>query len=303
MADAPNFSNATGVVSIPPDHIKRRSLLGDALRRMTSNPLTVLGMIIIILVVLMAITAPVIAPFGPNEGDLKTLYIKPPSIAHPFGTDDVGRDILSRVIYGSQISVKIALFSEGFGLLVGTVIGLISGYYGGWLDTIIMRIVDVLMAFPLLIIAIALVGVLGSSESNIIIALGLTIWPFVARLVRSQVLTLKEAEYVAAARVVGARDRDIMFRHMLPNMLTPLVVYGTLGLAGIILQEAALSFLGLGTADASTPSWGKMLNDSRAFMRTAWWFPLFPGLAILVTVLGFNLLGDGLRDALDVRSR
>ncbi len=303
MADAPNLSNAARIAAIPRERIKRRSLLGDALRRMTSNPLTVVGMVIVILIVLLAVGAPIIAPYGPNQGDLKTLYLKSPSMAHPFGTDDIGRDILSRVIYGSQISVKIALFAEAFGLIVGTVIGLIAGYYGGWLDTIIMRIVDVLMAFPLLIIAIALVGVLGSSESNIIIALGLTIWPFVTRLVRSQVLSLKEAEYVAAARIVGASDRDIMFRHMLPNMLTPLVVYGTLGLAGIILQEASLSFLGLGTADASTPSWGKMLNDSQAFLRTAWWFPLFPGLAILITVLGFNLLGDGLRDALDVRSR
>lgn len=301
MADMPHPSSL--VASIPPERIKRRSLLGDALRRMMANPLAVLGLVIILVIIALAVFAPLVAPFGPNEGDLKNQYIKPPSIEHPFGTDDVGRDILSRVIYGSQISLKIALFSEAAGLVVGTVIGLIAGYYGGWLDTLIMRIVDILMSFPLLIIAIALVGVLGSSESNIIIALGLTIWPFVTRLVRSQVLTLKETEYVSAARIIGANDRQIMFRHMLPNMLTPLVVYGTLGIAGIILQEAALSFLGLGTADASTPSWGKMLNDSRAFMRTAWWFPLFPGLAILITVLGFNLLGDGLRDALDVRSR
>ena len=301
MTDLPHPS--ARVASIPPEHIRRRSLLGDAFRRMLANPLAVLGLALILIIIALAVFASIVAPFGPNEGDLKTLYLKPPSLEHPFGTDDVGRDILSRVIYGSQISLKIALFSEAFGLAIGTVIGLIAGYYGGWLDSLIMRIVDILMSFPLLIIAIALVGVLGSSESNIIIALGLTIWPFVTRLVRSQVLTLKETEYVAAARIIGANDRQIMFRHMLPNMLTPLVVYGTLGIAGIILQEAALSFLGLGTADASTPSWGKMLNDSRAFMRTAWWFPLFPGLAILITVLGFNLLGDGLRDALDVRSR
>lgn len=282
----------------------QRSLLGDALRRMFKNPLTIIGALLVALALFCAIFAPFIAPYSATKGDLKNFYIKPPSVEHPFGTDDLGRDILSRVIYGSQISVKIAILAEGAGLIIGTFLGLMTGYYGGSLfDSIIMRLVDILMAFPLLIIAIALIGVLGASETNLIIALALVIWPFVTRLVRSQALALREAEYVTAAKTVGAGDFGIMFRHILPNTLTPIVVYGTLGIASVILSEAALSFLGLGTTEQTVPSWGKMLNESRAFMRTAPLMPLWPGLAILITVLGFNLLGDGLRDALDVRAR
>jgi peptide/nickel transport system permease protein len=284
--------------------LKRTSLLDDARRRMFANPLTIFGILLVVLMLICAIFAPWISPYSAVKGDLKTLYVKPPSPEHLFGTDDLGRDILSRVIYGSQISIKVALLAEGIGLAIGTLIGLVTGYYaGGLIDSIMMRFVDVLMAFPLLIIAIALIGVLGSSETNLIIALAITIWPFVTRLVRSQTLALREVEYVAAARLVGVRDTGIMVRHILPNILTPLVVYGTLGVASVILSEAALSFLGLGTTEQSIPSWGKMLNESRAFMRSAYWMPLWPGLAIFVTVLGFNLLGDGLRDALDVRSR
>ena len=202
----------------------QRSLLGDALRRMFKNPLTVIGALLVALALICAVFAPWIAPYSATKGDLKNFYIKPPSVVHPFGTDDLGRDILSRVIYGSQISVKIALLAEGTGLIIGTFLGLMTGYYGGSLfDSIIMRIVDVLMAFPLLIIAIALIGVLGSSETNLIIALALVIWPFVTRLVRSQALALREAEYVTAARTVGAGDFGIMFRHILPNALTPIV--------------------------------------------------------------------------------
>jgi peptide/nickel transport system permease protein len=283
--------------------VERRSRFALPLRRLVRNPLAVIGLILIALALGCALFAPWIAPYSATDGDLRNWYVKPPAVEHPFGTDDVGRDVLSRVMYGAQISLKIAILSEGLGLVVGTIVGLISGYYGGWVDALIMRMVDILMAFPLLIIAIALVAVIGSSETNLIIALAIVIWPFVARLVRSQVLSLKEEEYIAAARLIGARDLAIMFRHMLPNLLTPLVIYGTLGIAGVILQEAALSFLGLGSAEQTIPSWGKMLSESRAFMRSAWWMPFFPGLAILLTVLGFNLLGDGLRDALDVRSQ
>jgi peptide/nickel transport system permease protein len=284
--------------------IKRRSLLGDAVRRMFSNPLTVLGAILVAVAISCALFAPWISPYPANAGDLKNFYLKSPSPEHILGTDDLGRDILSRIIYGSQISIKIAILAEGIGLAVGTFLGLLTGYYSGsWFDTIIMRLVDILMAFPLLIIAIALIGVLGASETNLIIALALVIWPFVTRLVRSQTLSLREVEYVSAARTLGARDFRIMFLHILPNALTPIVVYGTLGIASVILSEAALSFLGLGTTEQTVPSWGKMLNESRAFMRTAPWLPFWPGLAILLTVVGFNLLGDGLRDALDVRSQ
>lgn len=284
--------------------IKRRTPLGDAVRRMFTNPLTVLGAILVAVAIACALFAPWISPYGANAGDLKNFYLKPPSTEHILGTDDLGRDILSRIIYGAQISIKVSILAEGIGLVVGTFLGLLTGFYSGSLfDSVIMRLVDVLMAFPLLIIAIALIGVLGPSETNLIIALALVIWPFVTRLVRSQALSLREVEYVSAARTLGASDWRIMFRHILPNAITPIVVYGTLGIASVILSEAALSFLGLGTTEQTVPSWGKMLNESRAFMRTAPWLPFWPGLAILLTVVGFNLLGDGLRDALDVRSQ
>lgn len=294
----------TEIASLKPDQSTRHtSAFRLALRRAFSNPLTIIGGVFVAITVGCALFAPWIAPYSATGGDLRNWYVKPPSAEHVFGTDDLGRDILSRVIYGAQISIKIALLSEGAGLIIGTIIGLIAGYYGGWAEALIMRVVDVLMAFPLLIIAIALISVMGSSETNIIIALAIVIWPHVTRLVRSQVLSIKEREYISAARIVGVADRGIMFRHILPNILTPLVVYGTLGLAGVILQEASLSFLGLGSAEQTVPSWGKMLNESQAFIRSAWWMPFFPGLAILLTVLGFNLLGDGLRDALDVRGQ
>jgi peptide/nickel transport system permease protein len=280
----------------------RRTLWGDAFRRMVSDRMTVIGLIIVGSAILCAAFAPAITPYSPYKGDLTNYYLTPPSPEHPFGTDYVGRDILSRVIYGAQISLKIAILSEAMGLAIGTVLGLITGFYGGWIDALIMRLVDIFMAFPLLIIAIALAAALGPSETNLLLALGLVIWPLVARLVRSQVLMIRETEYIAAARVVGVSNIGIMFRHILPNILTPLVVYGTLGIANVVLQEAALSFLGLGSAEQSTPSWGRMLSDARSYILSAWWMPFYPGLAILLTVLGFNLLGDGLRDALDVRS-
>ncbi|HVO42649.1 MAG TPA: ABC transporter permease [Aggregatilineales bacterium] len=282
---------------------RARSLWGDALRRLLHDRLAVLGLIIVVGALVCAIFAPVIAPYPPLSGDLANWYLKPPQPGHPFGTDDLGRDILSRVIYGAQLSLKTSLLAEGLGMIIGTVVGIIAATMGGFIDSLIMRIVDILMAFPLLIIAIALATILGGSDLNLILALSLSIWPFIARLARSQALSLKETEYVAAARLVGARPFAIMFRHILPNMLTPLIVYSTLGAANIILQEAALSFLGLGTTDPSVPSWGKMLSQARSFTLSAPWLSFFPGLAILLAVMGFNLLGDGLRDALDVRSR
>ncbi|HVU12624.1 MAG TPA: ABC transporter permease [Phototrophicaceae bacterium] len=273
-----------------------------ALRRILGSPTTVIGLLLVGFAIALAILAPMISPYDPIFGNL-TDHLQAPSAVHAFGTDEIGRDILSRVIYGSQISLQIALSVQMITLAVGLVLGLVSGYYGGWVDVIIMRIADIVMSFPLLIIAIALVGVLGSTEINIIVALALVSWPYVTRLTRSQVLSLKEQEYVTAARSLGASNAVIMFRHILPNLLTPVVVYVTLSIGGVILSEAALSFLGLGSGDQSQPSWGKMLNEAKAYIRSAWWMPFFPGMAIMLTVLGFNLLGDGLRDALDVRSQ
>ncbi len=272
-----------------------------ALRRLLASPVTILGLLLVILAITFAITAPLIAPYDPIYGNLRD-HLQPPSATYAFGTDNIGRDIFSRVLYGSQVSLQIALSVQISTLVIGLTLGLVSGYYGGWMDVIIMRIADIVMSFPLLIIAIALVGVLGSTEINLIAALTLVSWPYVTRLTRSQVLSLKEQEYVTAARGLGASNAAIMFRHILPNLVTPVIVYVTLGIGGVILSEAALSFLGLGSGDQSQPSWGKMLNESKAYIRSAWWMPFFPGMAIMLTVLGFNLLGDGLRDALDVRS-
>lgn len=299
MADS-NTAIQPGSVSAL--HEPPKSNRWRGVRRLLRNPAASVGLIFVSIAIICALFAPLIAPYDPIKGDLKNLYVTPPSPEHPFGTDDIGRDIFSRVIYGAQISIKIALSAQAGGLMIGVLLGLITGYYGGWVDTLIMRLVDIVMAFPLLIIAIALVGALGSSEINIIAALTLVSWPVITRLVRSQVLSVKESEYVTAARSLGAQDFSILLRHILPNIIAPLVVYVTLGIGSVILAEASLSFLGLGSAAQATPSWGKMLTESRAFIRSAWWMPFYPGIAIFLTVLGFNLLGDGLRDALDVRS-
>lgn len=273
-----------------------------AVRRLFRNPASIIGLGIVLGVLLGAVFAAQIAPYDPIRGDLANDYVKPPSLEHAFGTDAIGRDIFTRVIYGAQISLKIALAAQAIALSIGLVVGMIAGYFGGWVDLLIMRVVDIIMAFPLLILAIAFTGVLGASELNIILALGLVNWTITARIVRSQVLSAKENEYVAAARGLGAPPLRLMIQHILPNIIAPVIVYTTLGLGSVILAEASLSFLGLGSAQQSAPSWGKMLTESRAFIRSAWWMPFYPGMAILLTVIGFNLLGDALRDALDVRA-
>jgi peptide/nickel transport system permease protein len=278
-----------------------RSLLSDSLRRLARNPLALIGLGIVVFMILIAVFAERIAPYSPTESDLN-LYVEAPSTAHPFGTDDVGRDILSRVIFGARVSLSVSLLSMVIGLGVGTVVGLISGYYGGLIDTIMMRLTDVFLAFPLLLLAIAFVAAFGPSENSAFVALGIVTWPYVARLARGQVLTLKTREFVTAARAIGAPSTRILLAHVLPNMLTPLIVYGTIGIANAILAESALAFLGLG-AQPPRPSWGGMLSDTRSFIFSAPWLPTYPGIAILLTALGFNLLGDGLRDALDVKAR
>lgn len=280
-----------------------RSPVRLAVQRLLRNPTSVIGLVIVVGLLSGAIFAPWIAPYDPIIGDLKNDYVQPPSSDHLMGTDAVGRDIFTRILYGAQISLKISLTAQAIALSIGVLMGMLAGYFGGWVDVLIMRGVDIIMAFPLLILAIAFTGILGASEFNIILALGLVNWTIIARIVRSQVLTTRETDYVMAARSLGATDRAIMVRHLLPNIIAPIIVYATLGLGSIILAEASLSFLGLGAAQQSTPSWGRMLTESRQFMRSAWWMPFYPGLTILITVMGFNLLGDALRDALDVRSR
>ena len=294
-------SSGSSVLAMPlAEATPFRSPWRDLLRRLLRNPLSVLGFAIIAGAVLCAILAPVITPYSPVKGDLINAYLKLPSAVHLFGTDELGRDIFSRIIYGAQISLAIGLGAEALGLAIGTTLGLLAGYIGGWVDTLIMRLVDILMAFPVLIIAIALAAALGRSDLNLVFALALSIWPLPARLARGQVLSIKELDYVAAARLIGIPNWGIMRRHILPNILAPLIVYGTLGAASVILQEATLSFLGLGATNQFAPSWGNMLADAQAYTLSAPWLSFFPGMAILLVVLGLNLLGDGLRDALDV---
>lgn len=277
------------------------SLWRDALRRLLRNKLAIVGMIILGMFLLFALFASSIAPYDPTDQNL-ALRRQPPSPAHPFGLDDLGRDILSRVIHGSRVSLHVGVLSVSLAIIIGTLLGLVSGYWGGLADNLIMRFMDIMLAFPALLLAIAIVAILGPGLMNMLIAIAIVSIPTYARLVRAQVLSIKEQDYVLAARAVGVSITRMLFRSILPNSITPIIVQGTLGIATAILDAAGLSFLGLG-AQPPTPEWGAMLGDGRFSMFTASHIILFPGLAIMLTVLGFNLLGDGLRDALDPRLR
>ncbi|MDY6855332.1 MAG: nickel transporter permease [Thermodesulfobacteriota bacterium] len=266
---------------------------------MFQNRLAFLGAFIIVTLIFMAIFAPYIAPFDPYEQNLKG-GLTSPSKEHPLGQDRLGRDNLSRIIYGSRVSIFVAISVIGISLLLGTFIGCVAGYNRGWIDELLMRVVDILLAFPGILLAIAMTAVLGPSLKNIVLALCITGWVGYARIVRGQILTVKEREYVVAAKALGANPVRIIMHHILPNILSPLIVEATFGMAGVILAEASLSFLGLGT-QPPTPSWGSMLNEGRQFLLVAPHMTTFPGLAIMIVVLGFNFLGDGLRDRLDVR--
>ncbi len=266
---------------------------------MFKNKLALIGACIILALLFSAAFAPLIAPYDPLKQNISK-GLSPPGKSHWFGQDKLGRDLLSRVIYGSRISLWVGISTTSISLLIGVTIGSISGYYGGGIDELFMRVVDILMAFPGILLAIAMVAVLGPSLNHVILALCLIGWVGYARLVRGQVLYLRELEYVAAARAVGAAPAQIILRHLIPNLIAPVIVEATFGMAGAILAEASLSFLGLG-AQPPTPSWGSMLNEGREFLLLAPHHTTFPGLAIMVVVLGFNFLGDGLRDYLDVK--
>ncbi|MBI3329704.1 MAG: ABC transporter permease [Nitrospinae bacterium] len=256
---------------------------------------------IVALAVLVALLASVLAPHDPTAQQLAR-GLEPPGWEHPFGRDKLGRDIFSRVVYGTRISFAVGLTTVVVSACVGISIGLLSGYAGGVVDEVLMRVTDIFLAFPGILLAIALMAILGPSLRNVVIALCLMGWVGYARLVRGQVLALREYEFVLAARAIGACPGRIVFRHLLPNTLAPVIVEATFGLAGTIIAEAGLSFLGLG-AQPPTPSWGSMLNEGRAFLLVAPHLTIFPGLAIMLLVLGFNFLGDGLRDALDPKRR
>jgi len=273
----------------------------EAGRRLMKSRIGVLGIVFIGILVLVAIFAPVIAPHDPLEQNIMTRY-QAPSSEHLLGTDEMGRDILSRIIYGSRISLQVGLFSIGIALVTGVFLGLIAGYYGGVLDMVIMRIMDIMLAFPAILLAIAIVAILGPKLRNAMLAIGVINIPRFARIIRSSTISIKESEYIAAARMMGANDFRIIFHHLLPNAMAPLIVQTTLSIATAILEAAALSFLGLG-AQPPTPEWGAMLSDARSSLQRAPWVATFPGLAIIFGVLGFNLMGDGLRDALDPKMK
>jgi peptide/nickel transport system permease protein len=273
----------------------------EAWKSFIKNKIALAGFCIVLFFVILAIAAPVIAPQGINEQDLSK-RLQAPSSEHWLGTDDFGRDILSRIIHGARISLWVGFFAVIGSAVVGSLLGIVAGYYGRWVDTIISRIFDIMLAFPSILLAIAVVAALGPSLRNALIAIAIINIPNFGRLIRSRVLSVKQEEYVMAAKAIGMTDKRILFSHVLPNSMAPIIVQGTLAIATAIIEAAALGFLGLG-AQAPTPEWGKMLADARMFMLQAPWTMIFPGLAIMLTVLGFNLMGDGLRDALDPKMK
>ncbi len=289
---------ATRAAAAPPEPRAART---GFLRRLSRKPGAFLGLVAIVAFVVVAILAPLLAPFDPTRV-IYTAIQQPPTAAHWLGTDDLGRDILSRVIFGARISMQVGVVAVGIALLAGTLLGLFAGFLGGWADSVIMRTMDVMLAFPGILLAIAIVAILGPSLFNTMIAVGISAIPVYARTARASTLAVLENDYVQAARALGAGPLRVAFRYVLPNITAPITVLATVGVATSILSAAGLSYLGLG-AQPPTPEWGAMLSEARAFLRSSWWMATFPGLAIMVVVMAFNLLGDGLRDLWDPRLR
>lgn len=279
-----------------------RGLWGDALRRLTRNKPALLGLVFIALFVLSAVLAPFIAPYGPLEGTLEQ-RLESPSSAHIMGTDSQGRDEFSRVLYGSQVSLVAGIASVVMGVFIGGSIGALAGGVGGKLDSALMRLVDIMLAMPGILLAIGIVAFLGRGLPQIMFAVAVVNVPIFARILRGSLLSLREADYVTASRSIGASGTRLLFRHLLPNSLSPLIVAATLALATAIIDVAGLGFLGLGPPDPRTPEWGTMLTDATKFIRQSPWLLFFPGAAIVISAIGFNLLGDGLRESLDPRMR
>jgi len=284
------------------DVAESRPMRKDVVKRFVGNPLAMIGLTFIVILILVAIFADFIAPMGFAERSDPQISRAGPGADYWFGTDIIGRDVFSRVVYGARVSLKIGILSTAMILVIGVLFGSAAGYFGGWIDTLLMRLTDVFLAIPYIILAISIATVFGRSENAIILVLGATGWLPLSRIVRASFLGLKQLEYVEAATSLGFNRRRIMFGHILPNGLSPLIVQATLGIGTAIIEAAALGFLGLG-AQPPTPEWGLMLTDARNFLLNAPWAMIFPGLAIMVTVLGFNLFGDGLRDALDPQMR
>lgn len=270
-------------------------------KRFSKNKLALLGGIVVAFLFAIAIFAPAITPYDPNAINVLNI-LEPPGLAHPFGTDDLGRDILSRIIWGSRISLSVGFVAVGISTFIGVLLGAITGYYGGWVDRVIMRFVDIMLSIPTFFLLLAVIAFLEPGISNIMIVIGLTSWMGVTRLVRAEFLSVKEREFTLSARAIGAGDMRIIFRHILPNSMAPVLVSAVLGVAGAILTESALSFLGIGV-QPPTSSWGNILTIGKDNIEIAWWLSVFPGVAILVTVLAYNLLGEGIRDAIDPRMK
>jgi peptide/nickel transport system permease protein len=267
--------------------------------RFRQNGFAVAGGVVVAVLFLMSFLAPYITPYDPSSIDAYHVLM-PPSSLHWMGTDELGRDVFTRVIYGARISLKVGFVAVGIAMVIGTMTGLLAGYYGRWVDALLMRLVDIMLCFPTFFLILAVIAMLEPSIWYIMLVIGATGWMGVARLVRAEVLSIRERDFILAARAIGASDIRIILRHILPNAMAPVLVAATLGVAGAILTESALSFLGIGV-QPPTPSWGNILTSGKDYIGFAWWLSLYPGLAILVTVLAYNLLGEGIRDAIDPR--
>ena len=265
------------------------------------SPVSLVGSIVLLVMIAAAILGPALAPYGVNETDIAGA-LRPPSAEHWFGTDDLGRDVFSRVVIAAQVSLRVAVVSVAIALVIGVLLGILSGYAGGWADGVLMRIVDVMFAFPMLILALAIVAVLGPGANTATIAIGVVYVPIFARVARASTLSVRSEPFVRASQTMGTGAGRILAKHILPNISGPIIVQTSLSLAFAILSEAALSFLGLGVQPPQ-PSWGRMLFEAQSFLGSAWWLAVFPGLAIFLTVLSCNLVGDGLRDVLDPKQR
>ncbi|UOQ43579.1 ABC transporter permease [Halobacillus salinarum] len=273
--------------------------MGDVWYQFRKNKIALVGFLITLSYIIMAIGAPIIAPYDPFQMS-PDIMLSGPSIHHWLGTDQFGRDILSRIIFGTRISLQVGIISVGISLVIGTIIGVVAGYYGRWVDGLLSRFTDVLFAFPDILLALVIMAILGPSLTNLMIAIGIVYTPIFARIARSAVLSIKNSLYIEAAQSMGVNNVKIMWRHIIPNSMAPIIVQITLSFAFAILAEAALSFLGLGVSP-DTPSWGIMLSEGKDWMESAWWIAVFPGVAITLAVFSFNVMGDGLRDALDPR--
>ncbi len=277
----------------------QRRLLEDFWRRFKRHRLGLAGSVVVSLLFVISLAAPILAPCDPGYIDIKSI-LESPSYKHPLGTDQLGRDVLSRIIWGGRISLMVGFLAVGIATMIGVFLGAMAGYYGGWVDSVIMRFVDIMLCFPTFFLILAVVALLEPSIWNIMVVIGATSWMGMARLIRAEILSIKERDYVLAARALGATHARIIWRHIVPNAVAPILVAATLGVAGAILTESALSFLGIGV-QPPTPSWGNILTAGKDSIEVAWWLSFYPGMAILITVLGYNLLGEGIRDAIDPR--